>query len=251
MKNNIILAILLIACPVASLGQDTAKHVRKGWTFGVLPSVAFDADLGFQYGALTNIYYFGDGSTYPEYLHSFYAEAAYTTKHFGLFRFSYDSKYLIPKHRLSVDLSYLPDQMCDFYGFNGYQSNYNVAYSSQDDPAYISRAYYKYHRDLFRFSADLQGSIARNLYWNAGLGLLHFNVGSVDIDRLNSYTKNEEKWLPDTMTLFDYYVQNGYIRADEAQGGFHPYLHGGVTYDTRDRQQNPTRGIHADAFVTY
>lgn len=251
MKNNIILAILLIACPVASLGQDTAKLVRKGWTFGVLPSVAFDADLGFQYGALTNIYYFGDGSTYPEYLHSFYAEAAYTTKHFGLFRFSYDSKYLIPKHRLSVDLTYLPDQMCDFYGFNGYQSNYNVAYSSQDDPAYISRAYYKYHRDLFRFSADLQGSIARNLYWNAGLGLLHFNVGSVDIDRLNSYTKNEEKWLPDTVTLFDHYVQNGYIRADEAQGGFHPYLHGGVTYDTRDRQQNPTRGIHADAFLTY
>ena len=251
MKNNIILAILLIACPVASLGQDTAKHVRKGWTFGVLPSVAFDADLGFQYGALTNIYYFGDGSTYPEYLHSFYAEAAYTTKHFGLFRFSYDSKYLIPKHRLSVDLTYLPDQMCDFYGFNGYQSNYNVAYSSQDDPAYISRAYYKYHRDLFRFSADLQGSIAKNLYWNAGLGLLHFNVGSVDIDRLNSYTKNKEKWLPDTMTLFDHYVQNGYIRADEAQGGFHPYLHGGVTYDTRDRQQNPTRGIHADAFLTY
>ena len=251
MRNNIILAILLIACPVASLGQDTAKHVRKGWTFGVLPSVAFDADLGFQYGALTNIYYFGDGSTYPEYLHSFYAEAAYTTKHFGLFRFSYDSKYLIPKHRLSVDLTYLPDQMCDFYGFNGYQSNYNVAYSSQDDPAYISRAYYKYHRDLFRFSADLQGNIVGNLHWNAGLGLLHFNVGSVDIDRLNSYTKNEEKWLPDTMTLFDHYVQNGYIRADEAQGGFHPYLHGGVTYDTRDRQQNPTRGIHADAFLTY
>ena len=251
MRNNIILAILLIACPVASLGQDTAKHVRKGWTFGVLPSVAFDADLGFQYGALTNIYYFGDGSTYPEYLHSFYAEAAYTTKHFGLFRFSYDSKYLIPKHRLSVDLTYLPDQMCDFYGFNGYQSNYNVAYSSQDDPAYISRAYYKYHRDLFRFSADLQGNIVGNLHWNAGLGLLHFNVGSVDIDRLNSYTKNEEKWLPDTMTLFDHYVHNGYIRADEAQGGFHPYLHGGVTYDTRDRQQNPTRGIHADAFLTY
>lgn len=251
MRNNIILAILLIACPVASLGQDTAKHVRKGWTFGVLPSVAFDADLGFQYGALTNIYYFGDGSTYPEYLHSFYAEAAYTTKHFGLFRFSYDSKYLIPKHRLSVDLTYLPDQMCDFYGFNGYQSNYNVAYSSQDDPAYISRAYYKYHRDLFRFSADLQGNIVGNLHWNAGLGLLHFNVGPVDIDRLNSYTKNEEKRLPDTMTLFDHYVQNGYIRADEAQGGFHPYLHGGVTYDTRDRQQNPTRGIHADAFLTY
>ena len=227
------------------------KHVRQGWTFGVLPSVAYDADLGFQYGALTNIYYFGDGSTYPEYLHSFYAEAAYTTKHFGLFRFSYDSKHLIPNHRLSVDLTYLPDQMCDFYGFNGYQSEYNAAYSNQDDAAYISRAYYKYHRDLFRFSADLQGSITNDLYWNAGIGLLHFNVGTVDIDRLNSFTKKEENMLPDTVTLFDYYVADGYISPAEANGGSHPYLHGGVTYDTRDRLQNPTRGIHTDAFLTY
>ena len=81
-------------------------------------------------------------------------------------------KHLIPKHRLSVDLTYLPDQMCDFYGFNGYQSEYNAAYSNQDDAAYISRAYYKYHRDLFRFSADMQGSISKDLYWNAGIGLL-------------------------------------------------------------------------------
>ena len=233
------------------LAQDSTRHVRKGWTFGVLPSVAYDADLGLQYGALTNIYYFGDGSTYPEYLHSFYAEAAYTTKHFGIFRFSYDSKYLIPKHRLSVDLTYLPDQMCDFYGFNGYQSDYNAAYSNQDDPAYISRAYYKYRRDLFRFSADLQGEIHKPFYWNAGLGLLHFAVGTVDVDRLNSYTKDPEKWLPDTVTLFDHYVDDGYIRPDEAKGGLHPYLHAGVTFDTRDRQQNPRRGIHADAFFTY
>ena len=64
---------------ITSSAQDTARHIRRGWTFGVLPSVAYDADLGLQYGALTNIYYFGDGSTYPDYLHSFYAEAAYTT----------------------------------------------------------------------------------------------------------------------------------------------------------------------------
>lgn len=250
MKKTIVITLML-AFVLSATAQEETRHVRQGWTFGVLPSVAFDADLGFQYGALTNIYYFGDGSTYPEYLHSFYAEAAYTTKHFGIFRTSYDSKYLIPNHRLSIDLTYLPDQMCDFYGFNGYQSDYNAAYSNQDDPAYISRAYYKYRRDLFRFSADLQGTISKPWYWNAGVGLLHFGVGPVDIDRLNSYTKKEENKLPDTVTLFDYYVQDGYISASEANGGFHPYLHGGVTYDTRDRLQNPTRGIHTDAFLTY
>lgn len=250
MKKTAIL-LLLITFALTASAQDTTRHIRKGWTFGVLPSVAYDADLGLQYGALTNIYYFGNGSTYPEYLHSFYAEAAYTTKHFGIFRFSYDSKYLIPKHRLSVDLTYLPDQMCDFYGFNGYQSEYVAAYSNQDDPAYISRAYYKYRRDLFRFSADLQGELHKPFYWNAGIGLLHFAVGTVDIDRLNSYTKDPDKWLPDTVTLFDHYVDYGYIKPAEATGGLHPYLHAGVTFDTRDRQQNPRRGIHADAFLTY
>ena len=60
------------------------SEVRTGWTFGILPSIAYDADKGFQYGLLSNVYYFGDGSTYPEYLHSLYFEAAYTTKRSGL-----------------------------------------------------------------------------------------------------------------------------------------------------------------------
>ena len=251
MKNRLIaFACLGLMLNIVS-AQDSTRHVKTGWNFGVLPSVAYDADLGLQYGALTNIYYFGDGSTYPEYLHSFYAEAAYTTKKFGIFRTAYDSRHLIPNHRLSIDLTYLPDQMCDFYGFNGYQSDYNAAYTDGDDPAYISRAYYKYRRDLFRFSADIQGEISKPLYWNAGVGILSFAVGPVDVDRLNKFTRDEADYLPDTVTLFDHYVQYGYIRPDEATGGTHPYLHGGVTYDTRDRQQNPRRGIHADAFLTY
>ncbi len=250
MKKTLFLLYCIVCLSIAS-AQDTTKHIRTGWNFGVLPSVAFDADLGFQYGALTNIYYFGNGSTYPDYLHSFYAEAAYTTKHFGIFRTSYDSKYLIPNHRLSVDITYLPDQMCDFYGFNGYNSYYNPAYSNQNDPAYITRAFYKYRRDLFRFSADLQGEIKKPWYWNAGLGLLYFGVGPVNIDRLNKFTRDEEDYLPDTITLFNQYVSSGYIKPSEATGGVHPYLHGGITFDTRDRQQNPRRGIHADAFFTY
>lgn len=250
MKKTLFLLYCIVCLSIAS-AQDTTKHIRTGWNFGVLPSVAFDADLGFQYGALTNIYYFGDGSTYPDYLHSFYAEAAYTTKHFGIFRTSYDSKYLIPNHRLSVDITYLPDQMCDFYGFNGYNSYYNPAYSDQNDPAYITRAFYKYRRDLFRFSADLQGEIKKPWYWNAGLGLLYFGVGPVNIDRLNKFTRDEEDFLPDTITLFNQYVSSGFIKPSEATGGVHPYLHGGITFDTRDRQQNPRRGIHADAFFTY
>ena len=106
----LVISAVVLAMSVTAAKKDKVQQVdslgrkiKTGWNFGVLPSVAFDADLGFQGGALTNIYYYGDGSQYPEYIHSLYAEAAYTTKNYGIFRVNYDSKYLIPKHRLTLD----------------------------------------------------------------------------------------------------------------------------------------------------
>ena len=248
---------------VDSLG----RKIKTGWNFGVLPSVAFDADLGFQGGALTNIYYYGDGSQYPEYIHSIYAEAAYTTKNYGIFRVNYDSKYLIPKHRLTLDVTYQPDAMCDFYGFNGYQSVYNQNFhkwkkdqSKMGDPAeYQSRAFYKYKRDLFRFAADVEGTIWKNIKWNAGLGVLGYMIDECDIDMLNG--KNEfdpnipladQKAMNENVEgLYEKYVKWGIIDKNEANGGWHPYLRAGVTYDSRDQRTCPTKGIYADAFFTY
>ncbi|MEG2071135.1 MAG: hypothetical protein RR034_07165, partial [Bacteroidales bacterium] len=178
--------------PKEAKKQKNEDGIRKGWTFGILPSVAFDPDLGFQYGLLSNIYYFGDGSQYPEYLHSFYVEAAYTTKRYGLFRFCYDSKFLIPKHRLTVDLSYLPDEMCDFTGYNGYQSVYNYKWGDPKSKEYISRAFYKHKRSLFRVAADIQGPIAGNWFWNAGIGVLGYSIGNVNLNMINKGKKKDD-----------------------------------------------------------
>ena len=249
---------------VDSLG----RKIKTGWNFGVLPSVAFDADLGFQGGALTNIYYYGDGSQYPEYIHSIYAEAAYTTKNYGIFRVNYDSKYLIPKHRLTLDATYQPDAMCDFYGFNGYQSVYNQDFHKwKKDPNkmnvadYQSRAFYKYKRDLFRFAADIEGTIWKNIKWNAGVGVLGYMIGECDIDMLNGKHKYElgddgkptdsKAMNPAIEGLYEKYVNWGLIKPAEAQGGWHPYVRLGLTYDSRDQRTCPTKGIYADAFFTY
>ena len=249
---------------VDSLG----RKVKTGWNFGALPSVAFDADLGFQGGALANIYYYGDGSQYPEYIHSIYAEAAYTTKNYGIFRVNYDSKYLIPNHRLTLDATYQPDAMCDFYGFNGYQSVYDQDFHKwKKDPAkmgvleeYQSRAFYKYKRDLFRFAADIEGTIWKNIKWNAGLGVLGYMIDECDIDMLNGkknvYNPELERYEQKAMNenvegLYEKYVKWGLIKPAEANGGWHPYLRGGLTYDSRDQRTCPTKGIYADAFFTY
>ena len=224
--------------------------VRTGWTFGILPSVAYDADKGFQYGVLANIYNFGDGSIYPEYFHSLYVEAAYTTKRSGLFRFAYDSKYLIPNHRLKFDLSYLPDALCDFYGFNGYQTVYNADWCKKKYDGYLSRAFYKSRRDLIRVAIDMDGNIGGNWFWNAGIGLLGYQIGSVNLDMINR-NKKPENMLPHIDGLYEKYVKWGLLTPAEANGGWHPYLRGGITFDSRDRQQNTHKGMNAELFWTY
>ena len=57
--------------------------------------------------------------------------------------------------------------------------------------------------------------------------------------------------MPDTTGLYGKYVLWGIIDPNEANGGWHPYLRGGLTYDTRNQQQNPSKGIYTDAFLTY
>lgn len=247
---------------VDSLGNK----IKTGWNFGILPSVAYDADYGFQGGILTNVYDYGDGKQYPEYIHSLYLEAAYTTKHHGIFRFNYDSKYLIPGHRLTLDATYLPDAMCDFYGFNGYQTlynynlhNWNKDTSKMSPQEYESRLFYKYKRDLIRVAGDIEGTIYKDLKWNVGIGVLGYIVNNCDVDMLNGKNKfdpslqnYEQKALnADVRTLYQRYQEWGLINKAEKNGGWHPYVRVGVTYDTRDKRQGPTRGIYTDAFFTY
>ena len=248
---------------VDSLGNK----IKTGWNFGVLPSVAFDADYGFQGGLLGNVYYYGDGKQYPEYIHSIYVEGAYTTKHHGIFRVNYDSKYLIPNHRLTLDATYLPDAMCDFYGFNGYQSKFNsdwVKWNKNPEKMtnpeqYQSRVFYKYKRDLIRFAADIEGTIYKDLKWNAGVGVLGYIIDDCNINMLNGKNKfdselkpYEQKALnPNAGSLYENYKDWGLISKDEMNGGWHPYARAGISYDTRDKRQGPNRGIYADAFFTY
>ena len=255
MKKMLVLLASALLASAALAQSDTAadgEYVRKGWSLGVLPCLSYDSDYGFQFGVLGNVYYFGDGSTYPDYLHNTYFEASSTSKHSDCFRVSYDSKALVPNHRLSVDLSYLTDAMCDFYGFDGYASTYNPLRADVSSSDYKTRAFYKYHRDMLRFSADLQGTIAKPWHWNVGAGLQYFKVGSVDVERMNRYGSAADNPLPAGVnTLLDNYVRLGYISVDEARGGLTPYLHGGLSYDTRNREQNPQKGVYADAFLTY
>lgn len=229
MKKSLIISLL--SCFILStawffisipaFAQDTnadKSKVKTGWTFGALPAVSFNSDLGFQYGALVNFYYFGDGKSYPKYMHSLYGEVSRYTKGSGINRFFYDSEYLIPKVRVTADVSYLTDKALDFYGFNGYDAVYNSFWEDKDDQNYLSRMFYRHERNMFRFMTDFQGSLVeKKLRWVAGFGILHNSVNIVDIEALNKGKKKD--LLPDTLSLYDYYINWGIIEDGEKSGG--------------------------------
>jgi len=225
------------------------ETIKTGWTFGALPTITFNSDLGFQYGALVNLYNYGDGSRYPQFDHSLYFEVSRFTKGSGINRFFYDSDRLIKGIRTSVDISLLTDKAIDFYGFNGYESKYNPVWEDDEDNDYVSRVFYKHERKLFRLKTDLQGKlVGEKLGWVAGFTYYHFDVNSVDINNLNE-GKDEEDKLPDVAGLYDRYVLWGIIPDKEIKGGPLTYLKLGLSYDTRDNEPNPMNGIWTEVIL--
>ena len=60
-KLSLITIGILLVTGLFAQSEKEKQLIKKNWNFGALPTVAFDSDLGFQYGALVNLYDYGDG----------------------------------------------------------------------------------------------------------------------------------------------------------------------------------------------
>lgn len=213
------------------------QKIKKGFAFGALPAISFDSDLGFQYGALVNLYHYGDGSRFPKYDHSLYMEYSRYTKGTGINRLMYDTEKIIPGVRSTVDVTYFTDQMMDFFGFNGYQTYYDADLSEQ------TRHFYKNERNMFRIKADFQGNFGKSKFgWVAGYSFYNFAIDTVNIKKLDIAPVAGG-------TLYQRYLKYGLIPQDEATGGSINYLKVGLRYDSRDQNACPMKGIWTEAVL--
>jgi outer membrane protein assembly factor BamA len=242
-----LLALMLLAGNVLAQDEtsDDKEKTKSGWSFGGVPAIAYDSDIGFKYGAVVNFFDYGDGSYYPKYKHSLYFEWSRTTKGSGINQFTYDSEYLIPGIRTTGEISYMTENALDFYGFNGYESYYNADFEDEDNPLYKSRLFYRADRSLFRLRGEFQGKLAGdNLRWFAGFDHYGTKMDTIDIQNFNE-GKDPEDLLPDSIGggLYGDYVRWGIIPEDQAEGGNTTLLKLGMVYDTRDNEPNAMKGI--------
>ncbi len=246
MKKTILLMLALLLAAGGFAQEKKAKKektynekgeiIKKGWNFGPLPVVGYDADLGFQYGVTCDIFNFGDGSRYPRYDYKFNVEASRYTKGSGVFRFYSDMPYVVKDTKLFFDVTYFYAKKYEFFGFNGYESPWG-------DPALlidpdIKSGYNFINRNQFRFVGSMQRSLfgIPNLNWTAGLA--YYNT---KVDRINL------EGYEDQVTLYEYYVNAGIIDSLTAHGGNTTQIRLGLIYDSRDHNSDPTKGIYAEA----
>lgn len=137
----------------------------------------FDGAKGILFGALMNVYDFGDGSAYPNPRSSCYLEASGYTGGSKTFIASFDSGSLFPQVRMNLAASHCADNAMEFFGFGGRGTFYD---------ADADEGFYKYSRSTTNLKADFSGNITGCLSWEAGY---HFNAFGIK----DYQPKDEEK----------------------------------------------------------
>ena len=240
-----LLTVLIVLAAAAHFASAADEIVKKGLNFGPLPAIGYSSDLGWHYGALTDIYWYGDGSTYPEYRWKANVEVSRYSKGNTVLHSFFDSKYLIPGIRVSAAVSWFGNKTTNFYGFNGA----NSLYLPEMDKITDGQGLYLMKRNIFRVQTCFQGKFGdSNWGWAAGLTYWNITTGHAENNGLTGFDAKAGKPATD-LSLYDLYVANGVIPEAEKNGGQHLEIKAGVVFDTRDHENNPTRGTNIEAYV--
>ena len=253
-KFLLTITAILVAGSILSAQE---KEMKTGWSFGVLPTATYSVDNGFQAGAFGDVYYYGDGKTYPDPLHKISWEGSYFThSHRMRLYLAYDSKYLIPNMRVNASVTYMTDPLYSLWGFNGAAAiqNYDVwgnrdmtIPTSLTDPTLSNVNYYGMSRNMLRILANFQGRITDNLNWAAGMNFWKWDLGAMKDNGVK--VDDETRYYNTTSTLYNFLSNSGVFTEDEVNGGLALELNAGLVYDTRDMEAAPNKGIWAEAYL--
>ncbi len=221
----------------------------SGYKWGVIPTLAYDADIGFKYGGNINIFDYGNGDKYPDYLQYLYIKLLNSTKNTSNVQLLFSSDKLIKKARLVAEFSYIVDKNLNFLGFNGINAVYNEEFANPADEDYINEYYYTQQRRLFRGRIDIQKNIfSPKIKLFGGFTFSNYENTSTDFDKFTAPDGPNET-PAEELTLYQQYVTWGIINEKEKSGGNISHFNIGFIYDSRNNQRVSTSGIWVESFA--
>ena len=221
-------ALLVMASSLCAQVRELQETPKSGLSVAGTPILGYDSSRGLELGLLANLYDFGKDTRYPNPRQNLYVQAAWYLKGSQRFVLYYDNNFLIPTVRFTFEAEYTNDQEYDFYGFGGYESYYDAS---------LPAAYYKISNKTPAAKLDFTGKIKGNLYWKFGYNFKYFIIDGYQGDLSQ---------LPYGLSLFDWYKWLGLIEYDEFNGGMSSSWRAGLSYDSRDAENSPTRGLWVD-----
>jgi hypothetical protein len=197
-----------------------------GIDFAGLPAINFDADEGFGYGAIAEIYQYGDGTIAP-YVWTLQPTVFLTTRGRRDIHVFFDAPGILPRGwRFSAFLGTSKQVTTPYYGV-GNASIYDETLAEEAGP---DPYYYRFGRT----SHSLTFSVQKNLRATPLRGLLG---GGVVRTTINPFPRNEGTTL--------YASEFGGDEVNE----WASFLRGGLVWDTRDRQTGPSSGTWTELIL--
>lgn len=248
-----IIILIAIFYSYAIRCQTTQKDATKtallsNYSWGVVPVLAYDSDIGFKYGANFNIFDYGKYKQQEDYEQYLYARLVNSTNNTLETQLLFDSDRIFKQGKVVVETSYIIDQNLSFFGFNGSNSVYNSNFTDVTSPDYINRYYYTHQRKLFRIRTDYQQQLwTKTMRLYIGATLNNYNISSVDFSKHQSPNgPNNEP--AEKRSLYSDYIDWGIISPTEKIGGTINYATLGFIYDNRDNQRVTRNGMWLETY---
>jgi hypothetical protein len=209
---------------VASFGFVEAQEPRPtGLELGGIPAINFDADEGFGYGAIVELYHYGDGSTAP-YVWTFQPKVFLTSEGRRDFTVFLDAPHLLPGGwRVDAFVGSEKQIATPYYGV-GNDAEFDETLDAEEGP---DPFYYRFGRTRRGGVVNLQHGLgSRPIRALFGLGMIRTDVQPYPEGRGSTLYANQ---IDDSTTS----EWSNFVRA-------------GLVWDSRDRETGPRRGTWSE-----
>jgi outer membrane protein assembly factor BamA len=206
---------------------DAPAGGQGRWEVAGLPSLGYDADEGFGYGAFAELYRHRPGAT--PYAWTLQPAVDISTRGRRDVTLFFDAPHLLPGGwRMDAFVGFERHLATPYFGL-GNDATYDAALEEEvgGDPYY-----YRFGRERQRASTTFQRPLGAGLRLLAGAGVSHISVDTAPFDRGTTLLAQELTAAGGT-----------------APGGWSNHLRAGLIRDTRDRETGPTHGSWTEALV--